>query len=134
MSAIQLEGEKSLQVRIGIATGQVVVGDLVGEGAAQEEAVVGDTPNLAARLQAKAGVDLILISEETRQLAGNGFDYTDLGPQRLKGLKAPVQVWQVDGERTVESRFEARARQWTTFVGRDHEVGLLDMTVSELVF
>ena len=123
--SISVEGKKGLQVRVGIATGQVVVGDLVGEGAAQEEAVVGDTPNMAARLQAKAAANFILISDETRELAGNAFDYTDIGLHTLKGLNDPARIWQVEGERVLESRFEAQTRQWTTFVGREHEVGLL---------
>ena len=72
-----------------------------------------------------AAADLILVSDATRQLAGNAFDYSDLGPQPVKGLSEPVRIWQVDGERALESRFEARTHSRTTIVGRDHEVGLL---------
>ena len=125
ISDLKLDAVRRLQVRIGIATGQVVVGDLIGEGAAQEEAVVGDTPNLAARLQQLASPDSVVIAAATRDLVGNAFDCADLGLRTLKGLTEPAQVWQVDRERSLESRFEARTARLTNFVGRDHEVGLL---------
>lgn len=88
-----------LEVRIGIATGHVVVGDLIGEGAAREEAVVGDTPNLAARLQALAAPDSITVSEATRNLTGNVFAWTDLGPRhsRAPASRSPPGGWRVSG-------------------------------------
>lgn len=114
-----------LAARVGIATGLVVIGDLVGEGAAQEEAVVGGTPNLAARLQALAQPGTVLIGPATRRLIGGAFDLDDLGPQALKGLADPVPTWRVVGRRSVESRFEARATGLTPLVGREQEVVLL---------
>jgi class 3 adenylate cyclase len=96
-----------LQVRIGIATGLVVVGDLIGEGAAQEQVVVGDTPNLAARLQGIAEPNMVVIAEGTRRLLGNLFDLEDLGPRDLKGIARPAGAWAALRPRSVESRFEA---------------------------
>jgi class 3 adenylate cyclase len=86
--------EMRLQVRVGIATGLVVVGDLIGQGAAQEQAVVGETPNLAARLQALAAPDAVVIAAGTRRLVGELFEYRDLGAAALKGFAAPVPAWQ----------------------------------------
>ena len=117
--------EQALAARIGIATGLVVVGDLVGEGAAQEQAVVGDTPNLAARLQGLAEPGQVVIAEATRRLVGGGFDLAGLGPQALKGLAAPVEAFAVAGERAIASRFEARSSAVLPLVGRDHELALL---------
>ncbi|MCG8360486.1 MAG: AAA family ATPase, partial [Kiloniellales bacterium] len=115
-----------LAARIGIATGLVVVGDLVGEGASQEEAVVGETPNLAARLQALAEPGQVVIAEATRRLIGGGFDLQDLGRHQLKGLSAPVGAFGVAGEQALESRFEARAGPAIMpMVGRDQELALL---------
>jgi len=115
-----------LKVRIGIATGIVVVGDLVGHGSAQEQAVVGDTPNLAARLQALAEPGNVVIAEATKRLLGGVFDLKALGPQTLKGIDAPVPAWAVLREAENVSRFEAsRSRGLTPFVGREHEVALL---------
>ena len=115
-----------LAARVGIATGLVVVGDLVGEGASQEEAVVGETPNLAARLQALAEPGQVVIAEATRRLVGGGFDLQDLGRHRLKGLSAPVGAFGVAGEQTLGSRFEARAGSaLMSMVGRDQELALL---------
>ena len=96
-----------LQVRVGIATGLVVVGDLIGAGAAQEQAVVGETPNLAARLQALAEPGTVVISSSTRRLTGGLFDYRDLGTVALKGFAETVPAWQVLGASAAESRFEA---------------------------
>ena len=96
-----------LQVRVGIATGLVVVGDLIGDGAAQEQAVVGETPNLAARLQALAEPGAVVISSSTRRLTGGLFDYRDLGTVALKGFAETVPAWQVLGASAAESRFEA---------------------------
>ena len=107
-----------LQARVGIATGQVVVGDLVGEGEARDEAVVGDTPNLAARLQALAAPDSVVISASTRRLVGGVFELSALGPQRLKGFAEPLGAWQVMRERRTEGRFEAlHAAGLTPLVG-----------------
>jgi class 3 adenylate cyclase/tetratricopeptide (TPR) repeat protein len=115
-----------LGARVGIATGLVMVGDLIGEGAAQEEAVVGETPNRAARIQAVAPPGSVVIDLGCQQLVGGLFEYTDLGAQELKGFAGPVQVWRVLGESRAESRFEAmHGQQLTALVGREHEIGLL---------
>jgi class 3 adenylate cyclase/tetratricopeptide (TPR) repeat protein len=115
-----------LAVRIGIATGQVVVGDLIGEGAAQEEAVVGETPSRAARLQALAEPGSVVIDPGCQQLVGGLFEYADLGTQDLKGFADPVQAWRVLGESRAESRFEAlHGQHLTVLIGREHEIGLL---------
>jgi hypothetical protein len=113
-------------VRIGIATGLVVVGDLIGEGASREQAVVGETPNLAARLQALAQPGGIVLPPATRQLLGNRFTLRNLGRHAVKGIADPVEVWAVDGISVSESRFESvRVGRLTGFVGREHEIGLL---------
>jgi len=118
--------EIELGVRIGIATGLVVVGDLIGEGASQESAVVGQTPNLAARLQGMADTNKIVIASSTYDLAGGRFEYKDLGINEVKGLPEPVRVWQVVAPSAVQSRFEARqSRTPTTFVGREPELQAL---------
>jgi class 3 adenylate cyclase len=100
-----------LAARIGIATGQVVVGDLFGEGAAEEEAVVGETPNLAARLQALAEPGAVVVSQATRRLLGGLFDLEDLGPNRLKGFAEPLAVWHVIGESRAEGASRRVRRQ-----------------------
>ena len=118
--------DAALQVRVGIATGLVVVGDLIGEGAAQEQGVVGETPNVAARLQVLAEPGQVVISHSTRRLTGGMFEYRDLGRLALKGYSDPVQAWQVLGPSTVESRFEAqRGAVLTPLVGREEELELL---------
>src|SRR5499427_5237812 len=99
--------EAILQVRVGIATGLVVVGDLIGEGDAQERGVVGDTPNLAARLQGSAEPNRVVISESTRRLLGNLFELEDLGSQSLKGIGGQVRAWAALRPRSMDSRFEA---------------------------
>jgi class 3 adenylate cyclase/predicted ATPase len=115
-----------LQARIGIATGLVVVGDLIGEGSAQEQAVVGETPNLAARLQALAEPDAVVIAASTRRLVGDLFEYRDLGAVEVKGIAAPVPAWQVLRPSAVASRFEAlRGSALSPLVGRDEEIDLL---------
>jgi class 3 adenylate cyclase len=115
-----------LEVRIGIATGLVVVGDLVGEGAAQEQAVVGETPNLAARLQALADPGAVVIAPATRRLIGHRFALRTLGVHALKGFAEPVEAWAVDGLAATEGRFEAgRGGGLAGFVGRELELGLL---------
>jgi predicted ATPase len=115
-----------LETRVGIATGLVVVGDLIGEGAAQERSVVGETPNLAARLQALAEPNTVVIALSTRRLVGELFEYRDLGAVELKGLGAPVRAWQVLHPSVVASRFEAlRGSMLSELVGRDDEIDLL---------
>jgi class 3 adenylate cyclase len=126
IAKLDTRAQESLKVRIGVATGIVVVGDLVGQGSAQEQAVVGDTPNLAARLQGLAEPGAVVIAESTKRLLGGTFDLTPLGPQTLKGLDAPVSAWMVLREAENLSRFEAsRSQGMTPFVGREHEVALL---------
>jgi class 3 adenylate cyclase/predicted ATPase len=115
-----------LAARVGIATGLVVVGDLIGEGAAREEVVVGETPNLAARLQEASAPGTVVISEGMRRLLGEMFELRELGPTRLKGFAQPVNSYQVIGEHSAGSRFEAR-RPATPLpmVGRDQELALV---------
>jgi class 3 adenylate cyclase/predicted ATPase len=117
--------ETRLQVRVGIATGIVVVGDLIGAGSAQEQAVVGETPNLAARLQALAEPGTVVIGPSTRRLTGGLFDYEDLGALEIKGLAAAVMASRVLRESAVESRFEALRAARTPLVGRDEELAIL---------
>jgi predicted ATPase/class 3 adenylate cyclase len=114
-----------LQVRVGIATGLVVVGDLIGEGAAQEQTVVGETPNLAARLQALAEPGAVVIASSTRALIGGLFEYRDLGAVALKGFAKNVPAWQVLGAGATDSRFEALHATTTPLIGRDEEIDLL---------
>jgi class 3 adenylate cyclase/tetratricopeptide (TPR) repeat protein len=115
----------SLQVRVGIATGLVVVGDLIGTGAAREQAVVGETPNLAARLQALAEPGTVVIAGGTRRLTGGLFDYRDLGTVALKGFAENLPAWQVLGGSAAESRFEALRTATTPLVGREDEIEIL---------
>src|SRR5450631_3228654 len=116
----------ALRVRVGIATGLVVVGDLLGEGVAQEHDVVGETPNLAARLQTLAEPDAVVIADSTRRLLGNLFDLENLGLKELKGLAGPVRVWAALGASSVASRFEAlHTTGLMALVGRDEEFELL---------
>jgi class 3 adenylate cyclase/predicted ATPase len=115
-----------LQVRIGIATGLVVVGDLIGSGEAQERGVVGDTPNLAARLQALAEPNMVVIADSTRRLLGNLFELRDLGARDLKGIAGPARAWTALRASSVESRFEAlHSTNLTALVGREEEFELL---------
>src|SRR5271169_1600624 len=115
-----------LAVRIGIATGPVIVGDQIGEGTASETAVVGETPNLAARLQALAQPNQIVVSAATRAMLGDHFDLDDLGASDLKGFAEPVPAWRVLSARDVESRFAAmRTGSSAPLVGRQEEMGLL---------
>ena len=119
-------GGEPLAARAGIATGLVVVGDLIGEGAAQEEAVVGETPNLAARLQALAEPGAVVVAGATRRLLGRLFDFVDLGARDLPGFADPVAAFRVTAARTAESRFEARqSGQLLPMVGRDQELALV---------
>jgi class 3 adenylate cyclase/tetratricopeptide (TPR) repeat protein len=121
----RLQAPELLQVRIGLATGLVVVGDLIGEGAARERTVVGETPNLAARLQALAEPDAIVIADSTRRLVGSLFEYQSLGEVELKGLAAPVAAFRVLGEGQVGNRFAALRSGATPLVGREEELELL---------
>jgi class 3 adenylate cyclase len=115
-----------LQARAGIATGLVVVGDLIDEGSAQEQTVVGETPNLAARLQALAEPEAVVIAASTRRLLGDLFEYRDLGAVEVKGIAMLVPAWQVLRPSAVASRFEAlRGAALAPLVGRDEEIDLL---------
>src|SRR6201985_2087806 len=107
VTRLQTRGMERLAVRIGIATGLVVVGDLIGEGSAQEQSVVGETPNLAARLQSLAAPNSVVIAASTRRLVGDLFEFSDLGTVEVKGIEAPVPAWKVLRPSIVESRFEA---------------------------
>ena len=121
-----LKSGPSLKTRIGIATGLVVVGDLIGTGSAQEQAVVGETPNLAARLQRIAEPNTVVIAESTRKLLGYLFELEDLGAQDLKGTVGRVRAWAALRPASVESRFEAlHASGLTELVGREEELELL---------
>jgi class 3 adenylate cyclase/tetratricopeptide (TPR) repeat protein len=121
----RLDAPERLQARIGVAPGLAVVGDLVGEGAAQERGVVGETPNLAARLQALAGPSGLVISDSTRRQIGTLFAIEELGPQSLAGFAESQPAWRVLGESGVISRFEALRSGATPLVGRGEEVDLL---------
>jgi class 3 adenylate cyclase len=121
-----LKTHAPLQTRVGIATGLVVVGDLIGSGASQEQAIVGETPNLAARLQGIAEPNRVVVAENTRKLVGNLFELEDLGAQDLKGISGPVRAWAALRPSSVESRFEAlHATGVTELVGRGEELELL---------
>ena len=122
----QLKAPVVLQVRVGIATGLVVVGDLVGSGEAQERGIVGETPNLGARLQGIAEPNTVVIAEATRRLLGNLFELRDLGLKELKGIAGPVRVFAALRASSVESRFEAmHPGGLTDLVGREEELDLL---------
>jgi class 3 adenylate cyclase/predicted ATPase len=122
----RLKSGAPLQTRVGIATGLVVVGDLIGSGAAQEQTVVGETPNVAARLQGIAEPNTVVIAEGTRKLLGNLFDLKDLGARDLKGIGSLVKAWAVLRAASVESRFEAlHASGLTELVGREEELEIL---------
>lgn len=116
----------SIAARIGIATGQVVVGELMGQDTATERSVFGETPNLAARLQALAKPGQLIIDLATKRLVGNEFEFSDLGASSLKGFDTPVHAWQVLSIKPSASRFESyRSGQLTKFVGREQEISLL---------
>ncbi len=118
--------EFSIAARIGIATGHVVVGELMGQDTAKERSVFGETPNLAARLQVLAQPDQLVIDPVTKHLVGHEFEFADLGAVSLKGFDTPVQAWQVLSTRLSASRFESyRASHLTNFVGREQEISLL---------
>ena len=121
-----LKSSAPLQTRVGIATGLVVVGDLIGSGAAQEQTIVGETPNIAARLQGIAEPNMVVIAESTRKLLGNLFELKDLGAKNLKGIAGPVQAFAALRPAAVESRFEAlHSGGLTALVGREEELELL---------
>ena len=122
----ELKSTAPLQTRVGIATGLVVVGDLIGSGEAQERGIVGETPNLAARLQSIAEPNTVVIAEGTRRLLGNLFDLEDLGAKDLKGIAGPVRAWAALRASSVASRFEAlHATGLIALVGREEELELL---------
>jgi class 3 adenylate cyclase len=121
-----LKTHAPLQTRVGVATGLVVVGDLIGSGASQEQAIVGETPNLSARLQGVAEPNGVIIADSTRKLVGNLFELQDLGPQDLKGIAGPVRAWTAVRPASMESHFEAmHASGLTELVGREEELELL---------
>ena len=125
VAALHRAGWPALGVRIGVASGLVVVGDLLGQGSARERAVVGETPNLAARLQSLAAPGEILISAQTADLVTHAYELTNLGPQALKGLPAPVPVYRVGRERA-QGRLESRTgEQLGAMIGREHELAML---------
>ncbi|MBV8522772.1 MAG: zinc ribbon domain-containing protein, partial [Acetobacteraceae bacterium] len=121
----ELSSAEKLHVHIGIASGLVVAGDLIGSGPAQEQTIVGETPNLAARLQVLAGPDEIVISESTKRQIGGLFQLADRGLQQLKGFAAPQRAWRVLAENRALSRFEALRSRNAPLVGRDAELALL---------
>ncbi|MDH2386706.1 adenylate/guanylate cyclase domain-containing protein [Bradyrhizobium sp. CER78] len=121
----KLRIQEPFQVRVGIATGLVVVGDLIGSGEAQERGIVGETPNLAARLQSLAEPGAVVISASTHKLIGGLFEYRNLGTVAIKGFAENVPAWQVLGASTVESRFEAMRTATAPLVGRDEDIDLL---------
>jgi class 3 adenylate cyclase len=123
-----LNASVPLQARVGIATGIVVVGDLIGSGEAQERGIVGETPNLAARLQGVAEPNTVVIAERTRRLVGKLFELEDLGGKELKGIAGASRAWAVLRHSTVESRFQALRTATMPLVGRDEEIELLRPT------
>src|SRR5580704_13182514 len=126
VGGIELPDTTRVQARIGIATGLVVVGETIGSGTAQERTIVGEAPNLAARLQALAAPDTILVSEATQNLLGELFELEHTGDHELKGFARPVPAWRVRGEASVESRFAAiRSGRDLPLIGRAHEMGLI---------
>src|SRR5262249_28512584 len=126
VARINTRSGAKLQVRVGIATGLVVVGDLIGEGEPKEKAAGGTTPNLAARLQALAEPETVVVAASTRRLLGAAFRLRKLGRREIKGIPEPVEVWAVEGISVTESRFEAaHASGLTRFVGREQEINVL---------
>ena len=126
IAAMQLSVSLRPQVRVGIATGLVVVGELIGEGSAKEHVAVGETLNLAARIQAVASPDSVVVAELTRRLASTAFDYEELGLHSLKGIPDAMRLWRVTGESAARGRFEGRVvGGLTPLVGRAEEIALL---------
>jgi class 3 adenylate cyclase/tetratricopeptide (TPR) repeat protein len=123
----RVSAPEPLKVRVGIATGPVVVGETGAGDASVPKAAVGETPNLAARLHALAGADEIVIAPATHKLLGSTFDYHDLGTQTLKGIVAPMRVWRVEGIGKAEGRFEAsHGTSLLPPIGREEEFALLN--------
>ena len=126
MAAMELSVSFRPQIRVGIATGLVVVGELIGEGSAKERVAVGETLNLAARIQAVASPDSVVVAELTRRLASTAFEYEELGWHSLKGIPDAIKLWRVAGVSTVRGRFESRVvGGLTPLVGRAEEIALL---------
>ena len=126
VARLKTPAEEPLSVRIGIATGLVVVGDRGGEGALREHTVVGDSPSLAARLQGLAEPGTVVIAASTRRLLGDLFRLRDLGQHKVKGIAEPIAAWAVDGVSASESRFEAiHAAGLTNLIGREDELDFL---------
>ncbi|MEJ2273015.1 MAG: AAA family ATPase [Woeseiaceae bacterium] len=127
VNALEVGNDLHLQTRVGIATGEVVVGDLIGAGSSRERSVIGETPNLAARLQSLAEPDGVVVSSATHRLVGRFFEFTDLGEHHLAGFDSPVGAWQVDAAASIDSRFDAihQVRQLTPLVSRTNEVDKL---------
>ncbi len=124
----RLEAEQgvTVAVRVGIHTGLVVAGEVGGADTRGDMAVVGETPNVAARIEGVAEPGTVVVGERTKRLVGEVFDFDDLGPHDLKGLSAPMTLYRARAERTADSRFEAmHPAGLTPFVGRDEEIGLL---------
>jgi class 3 adenylate cyclase/predicted ATPase len=116
---------EKLRLRVGIATGMAVVGELAAAAMADQPPIVGGTPNLAARLQSIAEPNTIIIAPSTKRLAGGLFEYADLGPQDLKGFSQPIRAWRVLGESVAASRFEALRSAHMSLIGREEEFELL---------
>ena len=115
-----------IAARIGIATGHVIVGEVMGQETAKERSVFGETPNLAARLQALAAPNQLVVDSTTKRLVGSEFEFTDRGAFSLKGFETPVHVWQVLRIKPSASRFESyRSGRLGNFIGREHEMALL---------
>ncbi|GJL83788.1 MAG: adenylate/guanylate cyclase domain-containing protein [marine bacterium B5-7] len=115
-----------IKVRIGIATGLVVVGDLIGEGASRESTVVGETPNLAARIQSLAVPNTVIVGRGTYALCDTRFEFENLGTHRLRGISQRVPVWRAVAPVVSESRFDARTNAGlTTFHGRDQDIAVV---------
>ena len=126
VAQLETRAGEPLAARIGIASGLVVVGDLSGEGALRERAVVGETPNLAARLQALAEPGTVVVAASTRRLLGDLFRLRDLGRHEVKGIAEPVAAWAVEGVSDSESRFEAvRMADLTDLIDREDELDFL---------
>ncbi len=126
VEAFQSPNGIQLKARVGIASGQVVVGDITGSSANERGSIAGDTPNLAARLQNAAEPGQIVVADATRRLAGRSFQIESLGAQELKGFSSPVALFAVRGEREMESRFDAaHASALSKFIGRNSEIGML---------
>src|SRR5947207_9314739 len=123
---LETRAKQRVEVRIAIASGLVVVGDLISGGAAEEQAMVGDTPNVAARLQSLAEPGAVVVAASTRRLLGDLFTFRSLGRREVKGIAEPIAVWAVEGATASESRFDAvRAARSIGFVGRKAEIAFI---------